>query len=316
MIGEENYDAFCDEIYNHLKDDLKQQVEEDATRRFVNEPGKEYEHHRRVAVDEMFGRMSEKGFEDFTKAERGIWVKLKAKVLEAINKFLGSLKLPKWVKLGDNELRYMLWRSHEKLRTKGDYVDMARDAAKREELGLDRIESVWEREGYANIEVANKRFNEELTRYQNGEMKPHEILHLGYPRGAMRNFLPNLPIVMRQRVIRKGSEKKHDVDVSAIMNMPNHLASPIFIFQRSEDTIGVLTDMKDRTGKNVCVAIELKRQMQNGDAYLEVNDVRSFHGRDFKNIVEPIVNNHTLRWVDKSKDLPISPQRHNRFSRK
>lgn len=136
MIGEENYDAFCDEIYKHFKDDLKRQVDKEISRRFVNEPGKGYEHHRRVAVDEMFGRMSEKGFEDFTKAERGIWVKLKAKVLEAINKFLGSLKLPKWVKLGDNELRYMLWRSHEKLRTKGDYVDMARDAAKRDELGL------------------------------------------------------------------------------------------------------------------------------------------------------------------------------------
>lgn len=136
MIGEDNYDAFCDEVYNHLKDDLKKEVDEETTRRFVNEPGKGYDHHRRVAVDEMFGRMSEKGFEDFTKAERGIWAKLKAKVLEAINKFLGSLKLPKWVKLGDNELRYMLWRSHERLRTKGDYVDMARDAAKREELGL------------------------------------------------------------------------------------------------------------------------------------------------------------------------------------
>lgn len=136
MIGKENYDAFCDEIYKHFKDDLKRQVDKEISRRFVNEPGKGYEHHRRVAVDEMFGRMSEKGFEDFTKAERGIWVKLKAKVLEAINKFLGSLKLPKWVKLGDNELRYMLWRSHEKLRTKGDYVDMARDAAKRDELGL------------------------------------------------------------------------------------------------------------------------------------------------------------------------------------
>ncbi len=80
--------------------------------------------------------MSEKGFEDFTKAERGLWKKLKKKVLEAINKFLGSLKLPKWVKLGDNELRYILWRSHERLRSKGDYVDMARDAVKREELGL------------------------------------------------------------------------------------------------------------------------------------------------------------------------------------
>ena len=136
MIGEENYDAFCDEIYDHLEDDLKQQIDEETTRRFVNEPGKGYEYHRRVAVDEMFGRMSEKGFEDFTKAERSIWSKLKASVLKAINKFLGSLKLPKWVKLGDNELRYMLWRSHEKLRTKGDYVDMARDAAKRDELGL------------------------------------------------------------------------------------------------------------------------------------------------------------------------------------
>ena len=136
MLGDENYDAFCDEVYDHLKDDLKEEVDRDTTRRFEREPEKGYEHHRRVSVDEMFGRMAEKGFEDFTKAERGIWAKLKAKVLEAINKFLGSLKLPKWVKLGDNELRYMLWRSHEKLRTKGDYVDMARDAVKREELGL------------------------------------------------------------------------------------------------------------------------------------------------------------------------------------
>ena len=136
MLGDKNYDAFCDEVYDHLKDDLKEEVDRETTRRFEREPEKGYEHHRRVSVDELFGRMAEKGFEDFTKAERGIWAKLKAKVLEAINKFLGSLKLPKWVRLGDNELRYMLWRSHEKLRTKGDYVDMARDAAKREELGL------------------------------------------------------------------------------------------------------------------------------------------------------------------------------------
>lgn len=136
MLGDENYDAFCDEVYDHLKDDLKEEVDRETTRRFEREPEKGYQHHRRVSVDELFGRMAEKGFEDFTKAERGIWAKLKAKVLEAINKFLGSLKLPKWVKLGDNELRYMLWRSHEKLRTKGDYVDMARDAAKREELGV------------------------------------------------------------------------------------------------------------------------------------------------------------------------------------
>ena len=150
---------------------------------------------------------------------------------------------------------------------------------------------------------ADERFNNELTRYLNGEMDKNEILHLGRPQGVMRAFLPNLPIVMRQRVIKKGSEKKHDVDVSAIMNMPQHLSLPIFVFKRSEDTIGVLTDMRDRNGKNVCVAIELKGQIQQGAEYLEVNDVRSFHGREFKNIVEPIANNKTLKWVDKEKGL-------------
>lgn len=53
----------------------------------------------------------------------------------------------------------------------------------------------------------------------------------------------------------------------------------------------------------MCVAIELKRQIQQGAEYLEVNDVRSFHGRELKNIVEPIANNKTLKWVDKEKGL-------------
>lgn len=158
IVGEENYDNFCDEVYGHLKDDLKRQVDEETTRRFINDPGQGYEHHRRVSVDEMFGRMSEKGFEDFTDAERGIWAKLKAKVLEAINKFLGSLKLPKWVKLGDNELRYMLWRSHERLRSKGDYVDMARDAAMRVDLkvGSDMVmrDEVSRRKKMSNVNEA------------------------------------------------------------------------------------------------------------------------------------------------------------------
>ena len=157
--------------------------------------------------------------------------------------------------------------------------------------------------GAEGLAAANARFNEELERYQAGEMDKNEMLHLGKPQGVMRVFLPDLPIVMRQRVIKKGSEKKHDVDVFAIMNMPQHLSSPIFVFQRSENTIGVLTDMRDRNGKNVCVAVELKRQMQQGAEYLEVNDVRSFHGREFKNIVEPIANNKTLKWVDKEKGL-------------
>ena len=66
-----------------------------------------------------------------------MWRKIKVAVRRLLDKFLGSLRLPKWFTLGDNELRYILWRSKERLeRGRESYVDMARDAAMREELGL------------------------------------------------------------------------------------------------------------------------------------------------------------------------------------
>lgn len=137
MIGGERYDEFLDEIYDHLRAATKKAVDADAARRFANEPLRGYRQHRRVAMDELLGRLAEKGFEDFTAEEQGIWERLKEKVIEAINGFLGALKLPKWVRLGDNELRYILWRSHEQMSSRDGEVDEVRDEAKREALGLE-----------------------------------------------------------------------------------------------------------------------------------------------------------------------------------
>ena len=143
LVGEENYDEFLDETYQHLRDDLKKGVDAAAGRAFVDDAtkngkrAKSYEQHRRTAVDELFGRLAEKPFEDFSEGERTLWQKLKATVRRLLDKFLGSLKLPKWFELGDNELRYILWRSKERLeRGKEHPIDLARDIVKREELGL------------------------------------------------------------------------------------------------------------------------------------------------------------------------------------
>ena len=153
------------------------------------------------------------------------------------------------------------------------------------------------------LEAVNERFNNELKRYKNREMASSEMLHLGNPRGVMRKFLPNIPIVMRQRILNKGAVKKHNVDISSLFDMPQYLSSPIFVFQRNDNTLGVLTEMKDRDGKNVCVAIEINRQIQDGGDILEVNDIRSVHGRNIADIIYPIINNETLKWVDKEKGL-------------
>ena len=270
------------------------------------EAGKKREQFKRDATEEygadLAGRIGEKGFEKMSAEELTFWGKLKAMLQKALQKLLDGLKIPGKRKWGDKDWAFVLHEAYKRKKNGGKptVFDAADTEVMRRRTGFGDTKFS---DGKREQQTANERFNNELTRYQNGEMDKNEMLHLGRPQGVMRTFLPNLPIVMRQRVIKKGSEKKHDVDVSAIMNMPQHLSSPIFVFQRSEDTIGVLTDMRDRNGKNVCVAIELKRQIQQGAEYLEVNDVRSFHGREFKNIVEPIANNKTLKWVDKEKGL-------------
>lgn len=270
------------------------------------EAGKKREQFKRDATEEygadLAGRIGEKGFEKMSAEELTFWGKLKAMLQKALQKLLDGLKIPGKRKWGDKDWAFVLHEAYKRKKNGGKptVFDAADTEVMRRKTGFGDTKFS---DGKREQQTANERFNNELTRYQNGEMDKNEMLHLGRPQGVMRTFLPNLPIVMRQRVINKGSEKKHDVDVSAIMNMPQHLSSPIFVFQRSEDTIGVLADMRDRNGKNVCVAIELKRQIQQGAEYLEVNDVRSFHGREFKNIVEPIANNKTLKWVDKEKGL-------------
>lgn len=302
LIGEENYDAFCDEVYTHLKDELKSEVDRETTHRFLQEPEKGYEHARRVAVDELFGRMAEKGFEDFTKAERGVWAKLKAKVLETINRFLGSLKLPKWVRLGDNELRYMLWRSHEKLRSRGDLVGKARDAAKRDELGLNKSDVIRESKRTESIDEINNRFNEQLKRWEAGEIRPEELLTAGNPIGVMRQFLPDISIVIRQKVLTK-ARKKHGLSAREMHNLPGALAKPIFIFKSNKETVSVLTTLKSDSGENLFVAVELGKDLQFGGRTMEVNDILTVHGREAENVILPIVDNNTLVWVDKEKGL-------------
>jgi hypothetical protein len=270
------------------------------------EASKKKDKFRRDATEEygsdLAGRIGEGGFERMSAEEQTFWGKLKAVLQKALQKLLDGLKIPGRIKFGDKEWAFVLHEAYKRKKNGGkpSVFDVADTVAMRQKTGFGEKES---NAGGSEQLSANERFNRELSRYLNGEMNTNEMLHLGRPQGVMRAFLPNLPIVMRQRVIKKGSEKKHEVDVSAIMDMPRHLSSPVFVFRRSEDTIGVLTDMRDRNGKNVCVAIELKRQIQQGAEYLEVNDVRSFHGREFKNIVEPIANNKTLKWVDKEKGL-------------
>lgn len=290
----ENFETFLDNVYNSANAEI---------RRIIDKHSRRYGGDKRTATEEYMASLAERT--DFENAKKsGWWQRIKDFFLKMLEKI--GLKGFKGEDLSDNELRYVLWRSYENLKSGGkDTVfSAADDLAKQSELNVGEFAPDAKKTApEENAEEVNERFNNELTRYQSGDMDKNEMLHLGKPQGVMKQFLPDLPIVVRQRILKKGSEKKHNIDVAALANMPRHLSSPIFVFQRSDNALGVLTEMQDRDGKNVCVAIELGREIQNGGEMLEVNDIRSVHGRNVADIVYPIVQNGTLKWADKEKGL-------------
>ena len=288
----DHFDTFLDNVYQKAEPEIRREIVKLATKN-----GWDF----RTAIEEYLASLAEQT--DFERMPYSFWTKIK----QLFMKLLHSIGFENWQggELSDNELRYILWRSYQNLKEPGRYRSIlgeAEDVAKQYELKVGNY-AEQEADKSDRSDQVNKAFNIELERYLNGNMATNEMLHLGLPQGIMIDFLPNLPIVMRQRILTKASVKKHDVDLSALHNLPQHLSAPIFVFKRADNNLGVLTEMKDRNGKNICVAIELNKTIQDGKEFLEVNDIRSIHGRNERDVIYPIVENGSLQWVDKEKGL-------------
>lgn len=278
LLGEEG-DAFFDDVYRGMKARSKAELESkyggQLTRR-VGESEADFElRRRRLIADEYIAQIAERG------NNPGLLRRVIAKIREVLRGLGVDLAMT------DNDIRNVLRQSTRELTRR-----------KNAELNVDEEGDIRYR-----IEDINERFNEELERYQKGEMGNNEMFHLGNPDGVMRMFLPDLPIVMRPRIINKASHTKHNVGIESMKDLPRMISEPIFVFKRSDKALGVLTEIKDRDGLNVCVAIEMQKNIQDGGAFLEVNDIRSIHGRNAENLIKPIVDNNTLVYADKEKGL-------------
>lgn len=294
----DHFDTFLNNVY--------QNADEDVRRRIAGLSAK-HGWDFRTATEEYLASLAEET--DFENVNAGWWQKIKAFFLDMLHKigFEGFTG----VTLSDNELRYLLWRSYENLAEPGRYrgiLEEAADIVKQDEL---KVGNYAPREMNAQraaesadmgLEEANRRFNEELQKWHNGEMGANDYIMAGHPTGVLKQFMPNKPIILRQKVLSK-SHKKHKLSIADIQNMPLALSEPIFVFKSSNNTISVLTELKNSNEKNIFVAIELGAAKQMGHRFLEVNDILTIHGREVENIVTPIVENNSLVWADKEKGL-------------
>lgn len=297
----EHFDTFLDNVI--------QNAEQDVRRRIV-ELSKKHGWDFLTATEEYLASLAENT--NFKNINASWWGKIKDLFLRMLHKI--GFKDFSGVTLSDNELRYILWRSYENLAEPGRYRSIlgeAADVAKQYELKVGNYaantdnlqnDSAADLAGEPSTEDVNRQFNKGLKRWTDGEMGANEYIVAGNPAGILKQFMPDLPIILRQKVLSK-SRKKHELSTDDLQNLPSALAAPIFVFKSSDNTISTLTELKNKNGENIFVAIELGVNKQMGHNTLEVNDILTIHGREVENIVNPIVENQSLIWADKEKGL-------------
>lgn len=175
LIGEERFDEFLNEVYDHASnpiraaidkaerklfdaevDRLTQQKNAEADRpesrkgvfsraEATVEANRKRERFRREATEEymadMAGRIGDEGFEKMNAEELTLWGRIKAKVQRFLDKFLRDLKIAKSVKLTDKDVAYILYKSWKNMRNGGKptIMDAAEDALMRSKTHYDEL---------------------------------------------------------------------------------------------------------------------------------------------------------------------------------
>ena len=298
LFGEQ-FNTFLDNVYESADKEIRRKIVAMAA-----ENGWDF----RTATEEYLAGLAENMNFEEAQRHRGWWLKIKDLFLNMVEKIgFRGFRDNRGIVLGDNELRYILWRSYKNLTEPGGargIMAEASDVVKQSELKVGNyaergIEAEYAAEPISDI---NDNFNNQIDRWTNGEMKSSEYVNAGTPQGVMRAFMPSVPIIIRQKVLTK-SKKKHALSADQIKDLPGALANPIFVFKKGNNTVSVLTELQDGRGQNLFVSIEIGVDKQLGHEFLEVNDILTIHGREAENIVLPILDNNTLKWVDKTKGL-------------
>ena len=123
LVGHENFNGFLDGIYEHASDGVREGIDDIARRKGCS---------KRVATEEYMSGLAEGGFADRKNA--GLWQKIR----QWFGDMLSRAKIKLNFEISDNELRYLLWRSHELSRMNGreGVVGRARDLAMQNRLGV------------------------------------------------------------------------------------------------------------------------------------------------------------------------------------
>lgn len=284
----ENFETFLDNVYNSANAEI---------RRIIDKHSHRYDGDKRTATEEYMASLAERT--DFENAKKsGWWQRIKDFFLKMLEKI--GLKGFKGEDLSDNELRYVLWRSYENLKSGGkDTVfSAADDLAKQSELKVGEFAPGAKKTApEENAEEVNERFNEQLGGLT-ADNADNVVLSLGHPSKVLLSAgVENKPMTLYgNKVIKK--MRKHGFALEELRNLPRAVADPIAVFNNygENGNRSILTELKTLRG-NFLVSVNIGK-----GADVDFNIVSSVFGKGSGNVADWI-NKGYMTYVDKEKAL-------------
>lgn len=114
LVGEERMDDFLDDVFANVTDEVRKKIIDTLPR---------YGYNSRIATEEYMARMAENG------VDVSVWQRIK----QAFNSLMRRMGIN--IKISDNELQYILWRSRQNL-DKNKPLDLAKDVAMQYQMGV------------------------------------------------------------------------------------------------------------------------------------------------------------------------------------
>jgi len=285
----ENFETFLDNVYNSANAEI---------RRIIDKHSSRYGGDKRTVTEEYMASLAERT--DFENAKKsGWWQRIKDFFLKMLEKI--GLKGFKGEDLSDNELRYVLWRGYENLKSGGkDTVfSAAADLAKQSELKVGEFAPDTKAEG--SVAALNTRFNNELQQQIDGNLPSNHIYQMGNPgKILLSTGVPDLPIQMKaSRLKAKATSFGHDFNLGEVKNLVKALQEPLAVFVYGDKTKAqnIIVPLQ-KGGKNFIVGLSLNPTV--GGRSLEINSIRN---------VFPKNNSEWLNWISQGKALYMDKEK-------
>ena len=285
----ENFETFLDNVYNSANAEI---------RRIIDKHSHRYDGDKRTATEEYMASLAERT--DFENAKKsGWWQRIKDFFLKMLEKI--GLKGFKGEDLSDNELRYVLWRSYENLKSGGkDTVfSAANDLAKQSELKVGEFAPDAKAEG--SVAALNTRFNNELQQQIDGNLPSNHIYQMGNPgKILLSTGVPDLPIQMNaKRLQDKATLFDHNFELYEVKDLVKALQNPLAVFSYGDKTKtqNIIVPLQ-KNGKNFIVGLSLNPTV--GGKALEINSIRNVFPKD---------NSEWLNWISQGKALYLDKEK-------